>query len=58
MRTSIDGGPVSLPLGDGPKGATIGGGYLAVTGGTGTYNAVMGRVDVEVVNPKRYHFTV
>jgi hypothetical protein len=47
-----------LPVNDSPGGATIGNGYLSVTGGTGSYNAVMGRVDVEVVNPKRYHFTI
>ena len=47
-----------LPVTDAPGGATIGNGFLSVTGGTGQFNAVMGRVDVEVVNPKRYHFTV
>jgi len=47
-----------LPVNDSTNGATIGNGYLSVTGGTGQYNSVMGRVDVEVVNPKRYHFTV
>jgi hypothetical protein len=47
-----------LPLIDSSRGATIGNGHLAVIGGTGAFNTVMGTVDVEVVNPKRYHFTV
>lgn len=47
-----------LPLNDSSGGATIGNGHLAVIGGTGAFNAAMGTVDVEVVNPKRYHFTV
>jgi hypothetical protein len=47
-----------LPVNDGPGGATIGNGFLSVTGGTGQFDSVMGKVDVEVVNPKRYHFTV
>lgn len=36
-------------------GTGIGGGLLAVTGGTGNFDGVGGRVDVEVVNPKKYH---
>jgi hypothetical protein len=47
-----------LPLTDGPKGATVGNGLLAVTGGTGNFNGAGGRLDVEVMNPKRYHFTI
>jgi hypothetical protein len=37
------------------SGTGVGNGLLAVTGGTGNYDSVGGRVDVEVVNPKKYH---
>jgi hypothetical protein len=36
-------------------GTGIGDGVLAITGGTGAFDSVMGRIDVEVMNPKKYH---
>jgi hypothetical protein len=37
-------------------GKNLGGGVLAVTGGTGQLNKASGRVDVETQNPKRWSF--
>ena len=36
-------------------GTGVGDGVLAITGGTGAFDSVMGRIDVEVMNPKKYH---
>jgi hypothetical protein len=37
-------------------GSTVGGGLLAVAGGTGQFDKAAGRLDVETSNPKRWSF--
>lgn len=37
-------------------GSTLGGGRLAVAGGTGRFDKAAGRLDVETRNPKRWSF--
>jgi hypothetical protein len=43
-----------LPL----QGRKLGSGSLAVTGGTGAFDKVSGRVDMETRNPKRWSFVL
>jgi hypothetical protein len=40
------------------SGTGVGDGVLAVTGGNGKYEGARGRVEVAVVNPKKYHIII
>jgi hypothetical protein len=39
-------------------GSTVGNGHIAVSGGTGQFDKVSGRLDVEHRNPKRWSFAL
>jgi hypothetical protein len=39
-------------------GSNLGGGHLAVAGGTGYFHKATGRVDLETLNPKRWSFAL
>jgi hypothetical protein len=39
-------------------GSTVGKGHLAVAGGTGRFDKAAGRLDVEILNPKRWSFYI